>query len=54
MELQTGFSPGLLGQCPGCALCAGKLRRSRSKGNFEARHSSSFFPYKGYCASALR
>lgn len=26
MEMQTGFSPGVLGQSPGCALCAGKLR----------------------------
>lgn len=25
MQMQTGFSPGVLGHSPGCALCAGKL-----------------------------
>lgn len=36
-----------------CSLCWKTVHHCCSKGNFQARHSSSFFPYKGYCASAL-
>lgn len=36
-----------------CSLCWKTAHHSCSKGNFQPRHSSPFFPYKGYCAPAL-
>lgn len=44
----------MLGDSPGVLSVLEKsAHHSRSKENLQARHSASFFPYKGYCASAL-